>query len=718
MPDYQPDPAAIRAHLERLFRRARLEYSEGRCEIAWSDAKGAVNHAETFALDPASLDAAAALAVRYNAMESNVYVGVNPRKPTAPPFGRASAGDVEIAFVQFIDGDSVETASRLRTAPVAYNWAVTTGRTPNPRVQPYWELEEPTRNMKAWSDRQLALAEFFGADHVTDPPRIMRLAGTVSYPSPRKVARGYIIEPVTIRTVYDGEERDPVGWQALDQAYPAIKANGHTFHANGYDAETGEVFEEPTAARPNFQTDRIDPQTYVDAIKAGHNLHNNARQLIAHLVSTGRPNWLIREFLIALLKPVSDGGTISQIAGLINTWRSKTNIPDSDEDFSVADQINDPLILAPVGILNPKLRAPRDWLVPHRMMRRHITMTTAAPGVGKSTIAIEEAISLASGIDFLGFGITKSHRVAVINNEETRDELERRIEATCAYFDVPPAAIAETLFLYSGVDAEKLILAHTDKNGNVLPTIRAGQLQELTQTLKLDLVILDPFVQLHYAEESSNEQISRVMVQLRGLGSKQHAAAIHVVHHNRKPAAGNSHQAGDISAARGASSMGGEAHFFFTLADMAEADAEQLNIPENDRVNFLRLDDAKRKMSPAIGAKWFERHGVHMPYGLMGEEVGVLVPRDLNDLENKISMHTANEILHRIDEAWNQGMPLSESHQAKTRYVIPHMMQGLQVTRQAAKALLKDWLDNAVVATALRDQHANLRGLQVLKWPG
>ena len=52
------------------------------------------------------------------------------------------------------------------------------------------------------------------------------------------------------------------------------------------------------------------------------------------------------------------------------------------------------------------------------MMRKHTTVTAAAPGVGKSTLTIEEAVSLASGRDFLGFGISRPHKVAVINNVE------------------------------------------------------------------------------------------------------------------------------------------------------------------------------------------------------------------------------------------------------------------------------------------------------------
>lgn len=334
----EPNPTVIRAHLERLFRRARLEYPEGRCEIAWSNAKGAINSAETFALDHAGLDAATAHAVRFNAAGSNIYVGINPRKPTAPPFGRASAADIEIAFHQFIDGDSEETVKRIRTAPLPYSWAVTTGRIPNPRPQVYYELEEPTRNMPAWSAMQLNLAEFYAADHVIDPPRIMRLAGTVNYPSLKKAERGYVVEPVTLRTRYeDDEERSPIPFDLLRRSFPEVKPNGHTFHANGHDPDTGEIFDKPH--RPDFQTGRIDPQTYIDAIKAGHNLHNNSLNLVNHLVATGKPTWLIREFLVALLKPVSDGGTIAEVNGFIRTWRESTGIPDSeDEDFDAPPQ--------------------------------------------------------------------------------------------------------------------------------------------------------------------------------------------------------------------------------------------------------------------------------------------------------------------------------------------------------------------------------------------
>src|SRR5262249_54910668 len=146
-------------------------------------------------------------AIKWNTgrFRRNVYVGPNPRKPGAELWNRASAEDVEIAFVHFVDCDGPPSTDRLLEAPLLYSFAVTTGTVPQSRGQAYWELEEPTRDMAAWSAQQTALAEHFGGDKVTDPPRLMRLAGSVSYPKEDKRARGYVTELTMIRTTYPDE---------------------------------------------------------------------------------------------------------------------------------------------------------------------------------------------------------------------------------------------------------------------------------------------------------------------------------------------------------------------------------------------------------------------------------------------------------------------------------------------------------------------------------
>jgi hypothetical protein len=325
-------------------------------------------------------------------------------------------------------------------------------------------------------------------------------------------------------------------------------------------------------------------------------------------------------------------------------------------------------------------------------------------------------VSLASGRDFLGFGIDRVRKVAVINNEETSDELERRIEATCVRFEVPFPSIAETLYLHSGIDAEKFIVANRGENDTVVIAPRAQELALFLRGAGIDLLVVDPFVQVHRVSENQNEEIEQVMMALRSICVDANCA-LHLVHHTRKPPAGGAHQAGDIFAVRGGGAIVGDAHFVFTLADMGDGDAETLGVVDADRKKFIRLDDAKGKLAPPSGALWFKREGVTMPYGLIGEEVGVLLPHSFEKADDPLTVGMATAILREIDERWREGNPLSGSAQSP-RYVVPLMVQQHGFSAKAARRLLGDWIVNGLVATEVYDTDSKARGLRVLRWPG
>ena len=314
------------------------------------------------------------------------------------------------------------------------------------------------------------------------------------------------------------------------------------------------------------------------------------------------------------------------------------------------------------------LRKKREFLVPHRFMRGHVTLTSAAPGVGKSTLTIEEAVALVAFHNSLNFEV-EPMKAVIINNAETRDEIEHRIEATCQCFEVPPESIAENLYIRSGVDAEKFVIAR-DVGGEIVATPHHAALKKLVQDLKPDLLVIDPFVQTHFVTESSNEAISRVMVLLRDcVVGEDHSAALHLVHHIRKPPAGDRGYAGDMMVARGASSMLGEAHFVFNLTDMTKRDAEDVGVEEDDRFSYLRLDDAKTKMGPPVDAKWFERHGEDMVRKFGVEEIGVLVPSVPDLREGKATVADKKKLLEMIDQRHKIGDPLTQKEEIDVKMV-------------------------------------------------
>jgi hypothetical protein len=109
--------------------------------------------------------------------------------------------------------------------------------------------------------------------------------------------------------------------------------------------------------------------------------------------------------------------------------------------------------------------------------------------------------------------------------------------------------------------------------------------------------------------------------------------AVMLVHHTAKPSQGSSDgHAGNLNTARGASALVGVARIVQTLFSMSPKDAERYGVPEQQRHLYVRLDDAKANVS-LIGAeaRWFRRVGVPIANG---DEVGVLVPEDLEPVEH------------------------------------------------------------------------------------
>ena len=162
--------------------------------------------------------------------------------------------------------------------------------------------------MEVWEQQQRALAAHFGGDSVIDPPRVLRLAGTVNYPSEKKAAKGYVPELVQLKTLYDDEQRDPVSPQALAAAYPLCNEKP----TPGADIDFG-----------SQGGNGLDVEHCLAEIVAGNDLHNNARDLAAHLVARGYDDFFVHDYLKRVLEPVSDGGTLGEIDTLIKSAREK-----------------------------------------------------------------------------------------------------------------------------------------------------------------------------------------------------------------------------------------------------------------------------------------------------------------------------------------------------------------------------------------------------------
>jgi hypothetical protein len=156
---------------------------------------------QMFALD--AVDEATDLAARMNAMKLNVYMSINPSDPDSIAKSGKSTKDDDIlrAHFSFADADDVQGLKGLSELfkLIEPDIIVTTGTIPHERRHAYWRLTEPCLDLTRWKEKQMQFALKFKTDKaVVNPSRIMRVAGTVSYPSQNKLTRGYVQEFVTM----------------------------------------------------------------------------------------------------------------------------------------------------------------------------------------------------------------------------------------------------------------------------------------------------------------------------------------------------------------------------------------------------------------------------------------------------------------------------------------------------------------------------------------
>ena len=124
----------------------------------------------------------------------NCYSVINPVPNEAPR--NVCDEHIQRAYFAFVDADDEGVAFRCRDFDrVTPHMHVITGTRPWIRCHTYYRLDPPMDNMSDWRQIQKNLIGWLGTDKgIHNPSRIMRIAGTVSYPDRAKQLRGYQAE--------------------------------------------------------------------------------------------------------------------------------------------------------------------------------------------------------------------------------------------------------------------------------------------------------------------------------------------------------------------------------------------------------------------------------------------------------------------------------------------------------------------------------------------
>jgi hypothetical protein len=160
------------------------------------------------------------------------------------------------------------------------------------------------------------------------------------------------------------------------------------------------------------------------------------------------------------------------------------------------------------------------WLIEELWGASAVGLVAGHPKSGKTWLALDLALSVASGTPCLGrYAVRQPGRALVYLAEDSLEATRQRVQAMAAHRGLG----LDQLDLHV-ISAERLRLDYDDDRAALFETVR---------TFQPRLLLLDPLVRLHRMNENDAVEMAELLGGLREL-QKRFSTAVVVVHHTRK----------------------------------------------------------------------------------------------------------------------------------------------------------------------------------------
>lgn len=624
-----------------------------------------------------------------NNAKQNIYMCINPIDPIRIiPAGKgATDEDILAAFYCFADADTEGAMENILSfAGPKFTMSVKTGTTPFARGHAYWQLEEPCYNLNAWRSVQKSIAASLQTDAaVVNPSRIMRVAGTVSWPNQKKQAKGYTPELVTMRTQFS-TDRDLVPFERLMRAFPEIKPP------------------EPTM-QIDLGQQAMDRQLATQNVMAGNDWHVNMVRLVGSYVTKGLSDEEIHAITDSFtLAGYTVDDTRAEVQRAIDGARNKGWTPPPNPVQQRIEQQNEALSAetqetwpTPYKTFDALTLPRREWVYGYDYIKKYISVTASAGGIGKTSAIIVEAIAISTGKDLLGVQVKEQTNVWIINLEDPISEMQMRTIAAMQHYGITPEDVRGKLFM-DGEDTMQITLAAESRDGLIT---NDALLEHITRKVKennIGVIIIDPFVSAHLVNENNNGSIQAVVAMLRKL-ARDTNSSVQLVHHIRK---GNGDDA-TIDSVRGAGSLIGAARAARVINRITPDDAMALGVDEHDALGIFAVDDGKANLAPPSDKRIYRRMlSVEIANG---EHIGVAIKFKLPDLFDGVTTQNARNVQAVVAEAEANQTPFKANVQAK-HYVGQAVADELKLDlekpgdKAKVKSIVKQWIKTNVLKQA------------------
>jgi hypothetical protein len=339
-----------------------------------------------------------------------------------------------------------------------------------------------------------------------------------------------------------------------------------------------------------------------------------------------------------------------------------------------------------------------DFVYADFYARGYSSLTVAPPKLGKSLLALAEAVDIATGRGFLT-GVTRDpQRSFYYNAEDDADAIHSRVAALCAHYRIAQDELAG-LAVVSGVVFPDLYLVSGEGGQTNEDAFR--HIEAEIERGGFDHVVFDPLQDLSRSPET-NDVFRALGRRLREMATKLRVS-VEIVHHTRKLAPG---QGLTMDDQRGGGALRGTCRFNRLLVPMTDAEAAQAGV--EDHRYFFRIGEVEANLAPPSSERnrWFRKVSVEIDNGA---RVGAVERWEWPNAFEGVTVEMAGQIYDALGE---MDPPARESVQSKdwAGYVVARIC-GFQFTdrddakvakakRARAKQLIDEWVRNGVLERA------------------
>jgi hypothetical protein len=348
----------------------------------------------------------------------------------------------------------------------------------------------------------------------------------------------------------------------------------------------------------------------------------------------------------------------------------------------------------------------RQWLFGRHYARRYVSTTIAPGDVGKTSLSLIEAISMATHRNLIGVSAAGPLKVWNWNGEDPREEAMRRVLAICKYYQIPQDELTGNLFLDSGRDMKLTVAVMESRGGfKILVPVKEALTEALIRR-QIDVFIADPFVKTHRVSENDNALMDEVATLFAEIGDDANCA-IELVQHSRKTYGAEV----GLEDARGASSIVAATRMARTLNRMSKDAADLAGVTDDHRL-FFRVDAVKSNMAPPDQAKWFRLKPIGLGNNSDGPEdiVQVVERWEWPDPFAGVTVHDLREVQRRTSERPRRLDPRAKDWIGALIIDVLRLDPDNKAHRAKAKKLFEQWRKNNMFRVVSReDEHRHLK---------